>query len=136
LGQGVPFTHAGSDLLRSKSLDRNSFNSGDWFNQLDFTYQANNFGVGLPVASGNEGDWPVMRPLLADPALVPGASDIEMSTALYQELLRIRYSSPLFRLHTATEVQSRLAFYNGWIRCQADRYDPVRPGGPRPGPRP
>jgi pullulanase len=40
LGQGVPFLHAGSDLLRSKSLDRDSYNSGDWFNRLDFTYQA------------------------------------------------------------------------------------------------
>jgi len=112
LGQGLPFTHAGSDLLRSKSLDRNSFNSGDWFNKLDFTYQSNNFGVGLPLASGNQGDWPIMAPLLADPALIPGASDIEMSAALYQELLRIRYSSPLFRLRTAEDVQDRVAFHN------------------------
>ena len=112
LGQGLPFTHAGSDLLRSKSLDRDSYNSGDWFNKLDFTYQSNNFGVGLPVANRNEGDWDVMRPLLADPALVPGASEIEMSAALYQELLRIRYSSPLFRLRTAADIQARLGFQN------------------------
>src|SRR5205085_1894871 len=30
LGQGVGFCAAGSDRLRSKSLDRNSFDSGDW----------------------------------------------------------------------------------------------------------
>jgi pullulanase-type alpha-1,6-glucosidase len=112
LGQGVPFTHAGSDLLRSKSLDRDSYNSGDWFNKLDFTYQSNNFGVGLPVANRNEADWPVMQPLLADPDLQPALSDAEFSTALYQELLRIRYSSPLFRLNTAAEIQERLAFHN------------------------
>ena len=112
LGQGVPFTHAGSDLLRSKSLDRNSYNSGDWFNTLDFTYQSNNFGVGLPVASANQGDWPVMGPLLADPSLAPGPEDIEFSAALYQELLRIRYSSPLFRLRTAADIQERLVFHN------------------------
>ena len=53
LGQGVPFIHAGSDMLRSKSLDRNSFNSGDWFNTLDLSLQTNNFGVGLPPAGGN-----------------------------------------------------------------------------------
>jgi hypothetical protein len=29
LGQGVPFIHAGDDLLRSKSLDRDSYNSGE-----------------------------------------------------------------------------------------------------------
>jgi pullulanase/glycogen debranching enzyme len=28
LAQGVPFIHAGDDLLRSKSLDRDSYNSG------------------------------------------------------------------------------------------------------------
>ena len=30
LSQGVPFIHAGDDLLRSKSLDRDSYNSGGW----------------------------------------------------------------------------------------------------------
>ena len=45
--QGVPFFQAGDDLLRSKSLDRNSYNSGDWFNRLDFTYQSNNWGYRL-----------------------------------------------------------------------------------------
>ncbi len=112
LGQGVPFMHAGSDMLRSKSLDRDSFNSGDWFNKLDFTYQTNNFGVGLPVAGKNQDSWDVMRPLLADPNLKPGADDILLMAELYQELLQIRYSSKLFRLETAEEVQARLAFHN------------------------
>lgn len=31
--QGIPFFHAGDELLRSKSLDRDSYNSGDWFNR-------------------------------------------------------------------------------------------------------
>ncbi len=30
LSQGIPFFHAGDDLLRSKSLDRDSYNSGGW----------------------------------------------------------------------------------------------------------
>lgn len=29
LGQSPSFWHAGTDLLRSKSMDRNSYNSGD-----------------------------------------------------------------------------------------------------------
>ena len=37
--QGVPFFHAGDDILRSKSFDSNSYNSGDWFNKLDWTYE-------------------------------------------------------------------------------------------------
>jgi hypothetical protein len=112
LGQGLPFIHAGSDLLRSKSLDRNSFNSGDWFNTLDFTMQGNNFGVGLPPAGGNQGDWSIMQPFLADPALQPGQAEIARSAKMFDELLRIRYSSRLFRLGTAEDVQARLAFLN------------------------
>jgi pullulanase len=34
----------GIDTLRSKSMDRNSYNSGDWFNRLDWTYSDNYFG--------------------------------------------------------------------------------------------
>ena len=71
LGQGIPFFHAGVELLRSKSLDRNSYNSGDWFNKLDFGYTSNNWGVGLPPARDNQSNWPIMQPLLANPALDP-----------------------------------------------------------------
>jgi pullulanase-type alpha-1,6-glucosidase len=112
LGQGVPFMHAGSDLLRSKSLDRDSYNSGDWFNRLDFTYQANNWGVGLPVAGKNQDNWDIMAPLLANPALKPAPADIVQMADLYQELLAIRASSNLFRLETAAEIQERVFFHN------------------------
>jgi pullulanase/glycogen debranching enzyme len=112
LGQGVPFMHAGSDLLRSKSFDRDSYNSGDWFNKLDFTYQANNYGVGLPVAGKNQENWPIMEPLLANADLMPAPTDIELSAALFQELLAIRNSSPLFRLQSAEDIQARVAFHN------------------------
>src|SRR5690606_17798429 len=44
LNQGVPFFQAADDLLRSKSLDRNSYNSGDWFNAIDWTGQTTNWG--------------------------------------------------------------------------------------------
>src|SRR5690606_12532302 len=76
LSQGVAYYHAGIDLLRSKSMDRNSYDSGDWFNRLDWTCQDNFFGTGLPPASGNEGDWPWIAPRLADPALRPAPEDI------------------------------------------------------------
>jgi pullulanase/glycogen debranching enzyme len=112
LGQGVPFMHAGSDLLRSKSLDRDSYNSGDWFNRLDFTYQANNWGVGLPVAGKNQDNWGIMAPLLANPALMPAADDIMNMADLFQELIVMRESSALFRLETAAEIQDRVFFHN------------------------
>jgi pullulanase-type alpha-1,6-glucosidase len=110
LAQGVPFFHAGDDLLRSKSLDRNSYNSGDWFNRLDFTYQTNNWGVGLPVEGQDRAA--IIGPLLADPALKPAPADILSAAAHFQEMLVIRKSSPLFRLRTAEEIERRLAFLN------------------------
>ncbi|MAU00891.1 MAG: alpha-dextran endo-1,6-alpha-glucosidase [Anaerolineaceae bacterium] len=110
--QGVPFFQAGDDLLRSKSLDRNSYNSGDWFNRLDFTYHSNNWGVGLPPAGDNESMWPTMQPLLANPNLAPTPDDIAFTRDTFRELLQIRAGSPLFRLQTAAEVQNRLQFHN------------------------
>lgn len=44
--QGVAYLHAGVDTMRSKSMDRNSYNSGDWFNRLDWSYADNGFGTG------------------------------------------------------------------------------------------
>jgi pullulanase len=55
--QGVAYFHAGVDTLRSKSLDRNSYDSGDWFNRLDWTYGDNFFGTGLPPAAENGANW-------------------------------------------------------------------------------
>ena len=112
LAQGVTFLHAGQDMLRSKSLDRDSFNSGDWFNRLDFTYQANNWGVGLPVAEKNASNWPIQGPLLADPALAPAPGDIGFNVAVTQEWLAVRDSTPLFHLETAADVQDRVSFLN------------------------
>jgi pullulanase-type alpha-1,6-glucosidase len=113
LAQGVPFYHAGTDMLRSKSLDRNSYNSGDWFNRLDFTYMSNNWGAGLPPAGDNQSNWPLFAPLLANPALKPSTTDITDAGAVFREFLSIRKSTPLFRLRTAADVQSRVLLLNG-----------------------
>ncbi len=111
LGQGIPFFHAGDELLRSKSMDRNSYNSGDWFNRLDFTYATNNWGVGLPPAD-NQGNWPLMQSLLANKDLQPGAAEIKATLAHFQEMLQIRKSSSLFRMRTAEEIKQNLVFLN------------------------
>jgi pullulanase/glycogen debranching enzyme len=111
LGQGVGFVATGTERLRSKSLDRNSYNSGDWFNQIRWDCaDGNGFGIGLPPAEDNEDKWPYARPLLADPALVPDCATIAMAAERYRELLRIRRSSPVFGLPTADEVERRLTF--------------------------
>ncbi|MFA9430659.1 pullulanase-type alpha-1,6-glucosidase [Egicoccus sp. AB-alg2] len=111
LAQGTPFFHAGSDLLRSKSLDRDSYNSGDWFNRLDWSRQTNNWGVGLPPAEKNRDNWDVMRPLLRGlPA--PQTADLDRNADHFRELLAIRASSELFRLPDAGAVQEQLRFHD------------------------
>src|SRR6266404_2933237 len=112
LGQGVPFFLAGDDLLRSKDMDNNSYDTGDWFNKLDFSYQSDNWGTGLPIASQNQGNWPIMQPLLANPALTPRPADIAHARDAFREFLQIRGTSGLFHMHTLAEVQANLHFLN------------------------
>jgi Domain of unknown function (DUF3372)/PAS domain len=112
LAQGIPFFHAGDDLLRSKSFDRNSYNSGDWFNRLDWTYQTNNFAVGLPSEWDNRADWPLMRLFLQNRAIKPGFDEIYAALLYFQDILRIRKSTTLFRLRTGVEVRERVKFHN------------------------
>ncbi len=112
LSQGVPFFHAGQEILRSKSLDRDSYNAGDWFNRLDYGYTSNNFGVGLPMAGSNESSWSIMAPVLANPLISPDTRAILAARAGFEELLAIRKDSSLFRLRTARDVSERLAFHN------------------------
>jgi pullulanase-type alpha-1,6-glucosidase len=113
LSQTPSFWHAGADMLRSKSLDRNSYNSGDWFNTLDFSGQTNGFAHGLPQAADNEAKWPYQQPLLADASLVPSPSDIEQANEAAQDLLRLRSSTDLFRLGSATLIEQKVSFPNG-----------------------
>jgi len=110
LSQGVSFWHAGTDLLRSKSLDRNSYDSGDWFNRIDWSGTESTWGSGLPPRQDNEAKWNLMRPLLADPSLEPTAGDMGAATDAAADLLRLRFSSPLFRLGSAELIHDRVDF--------------------------
>lgn len=127
LSQGVPFIHAGMDIMRSKSLDRDSFNSGDWFNRIDWGYTDNYFGMGLPVTNKNGpgntdcgtddvragcNNWPIMMPLLANTDIKPAAQNIVYTHEAFLTLLQIRKSSTLFRMRTADDVKARLKFHN------------------------
>ncbi|MFG2141346.1 pullulanase-type alpha-1,6-glucosidase [Streptomyces sp. NPDC048650] len=115
LSQGPALSQAGTDLLRSKSLDRNSFDSGDWFNALHWnctggTGSGNGFGRGLPPAADNKDKWPYAKPLLADPALRPSCATMAATSAAYRDLLRIHAAEPAFALATTADVQSALSF--------------------------
>ena len=110
LAQSPSFWSAGTELLRSKSLDRDSYNSGDWFNAIDFTGQSNGFGRGLPPASRNEGSWAIQGPLLQDAWLRPSPEEIAAARSQALDLLRLRASTPLFSLGSARLIQDKLSF--------------------------
>ncbi|MEW2262445.1 pullulanase-type alpha-1,6-glucosidase [Streptomyces sp. NPDC047868] len=109
LSQGPALSQAGTDLLRSKSLDRNSYDSGDWFNAVHWNCaDGNGFGRGLPPAADNQDKWPYAKPLLS--TVKTGCAQITGASAAYRDLLRIRTGEKDFSLATAGQVQSRLTF--------------------------
>jgi pullulanase-type alpha-1,6-glucosidase len=118
--QGVAYLHAGVELMRSKSGDRNSYDSGDWFNRIDWTLQDNGWGAGLPPERENAGFWPLLAPLLADPAIKPRPEHIRFVRDASLDLLRIRAGTTLLRLPTAEAVQQRLRFFNTGPAARAD----------------
>ncbi|MET7364329.1 pullulanase-type alpha-1,6-glucosidase [Streptomyces sp. NPDC005566] len=111
LSQGPSLSQAGTDLLRSKSLDRNSYDSGDWFNALHWDCRkGNGFGRGLPPAADNKDKWVYGKPLLTSAALTPGCAQITGASAAYQDLLTIRTTQKEFDLATTEQVQGALSF--------------------------
>ncbi|WP_448808404.1 pullulanase-type alpha-1,6-glucosidase [Agromyces bauzanensis] len=110
--QTPSFWHAGTELLRSKSLDRNSYNSGDWFNRIDWTGQESTFGSGLPPAADNDDNWATMAQLLADPALKPTAADMAAAEASALDLLRVRDEVDLLQLGSAELIEQKVSFPN------------------------
>lgn len=110
-GQGVPFLHAGDELLRSKSLDRDSYNSGDWFNRIDWTATTNYFGeMGLPPAEKNAEGWELMKPFLSNPVARPDAALIAAAREAVKDLMRVRKDSTMFRLRTGADVKACVSF--------------------------
>ena len=115
LSQGVAYFHAGGELLRSKSMDGNSYDSGDWFNRLDWSQTDNGFGIGLPPtaenAAAHSDHYPVLRQYLGLSAK-PRPAAIAWTNRAFLDLLRIRASTPLLRLSDPVEIGRRLVFYN------------------------
>lgn len=112
--QGIPFLHMGSEFMRSKSYLRDSYDYGDWFNRVDFSQQDNYYNVGLPPADKDQDNWPLIK------AVLKGhqgrdhvqAKHIEFSAKVFEAMLALRMSSPLFRLTTAKAIIEKVSFLN------------------------
>lgn len=76
--------------------------------------------VGLPPASKNADTWPIKKALLGMPGLVAPPVLIRETKAFLHAMLRLRYSSPLFRLPAAAILdQVRAAHVLGLPRKHA-----------------
>lgn len=112
--QGIPFIHMGSELLRSKSFLRDSYDYGDWFNAVDFSKQSNNYAVGLPPAVKDEANWPLIKKLLEKnqgrDKVKP--RHIQLSAAIFNDMLSIKTSSGLLSLASSAQINRRVTFNN------------------------
>lgn len=111
LGQGIAFDQQGSELLRSKSFDRDTYNSGDWYNKVDYSMLSNNYGVGMPRKDNESGNYDLITSVMKN-MTAPTSAQIGEMNSFYKELAALRQSSPLFTLGTGTEVNKRVDFRN------------------------
>jgi pullulanase len=112
MSQGIPFLQIGGDLIRSKSMDRNSYNNGDWYNLVDFTKNTNNWNVGLPIEFENGKTLADIAAIINNPETTVNASHISFAGEVFNEFVSIRSSSKLFSLATAQDVYERVGFHN------------------------
>ncbi len=114
LGQGMPFTHMGVELLRSKSMQRDSYDSGDYFNFVDFTLEDNNWDKGLPRKDKDGDNYALIDTILEETGdqTKPLKEHMEKMVSYYKELALIRKSYPLIRLGSGEEIKKRVRFHN------------------------
>ena len=112
--QGIPFIHMGSEFMRSKSFLRDSYDYSDWFNRVDFNKGNNYYNVGLPPAAKDQENWPLIKEVLKGHQGKDhvDATDIQFSAKVFEEMIALRMSSPLFRLTTAKEIINKVSFLN------------------------
>jgi pullulanase len=112
ISQGIPFFQMGGDLIRSKSMDRNSYDAGDWFNWVDFSKTSNNWNIGLPLDENNQDRWTTIGNLAANAEAQTSMGHIALSSSVFKEFVAMRQSSKLFRLTNTQDVIERVGFHN------------------------
>ena len=112
LSQGIPFFQLGLDKMRSKSMDRNTYDAGDWYNAVDYSNQSNNWQAGTPIDNSNDDNLASITILKTNSEVAVDKSDIDFSSAIFAEFLAIRSDSSLFRLTTEQDIIDRVGFHN------------------------
>ncbi len=93
-------------------LRRNSYDYGDWFNELDPSLPSNGFGKGLPPAASNQALVALRAAAVGQPGAEPNPHDLLAAERQSEMLLKVRATSPLLRLGKASLIQQKLSFPN------------------------
>ena len=127
LAQGIPFLHMGSELLRSKSFLRDSYDYSDWFNFVDYSMQSNNYHVGLPPKEKDEVNWPLIKTLLEknEGRDMVSPREIKFAAEVFTSFIAIRANSPLFRLTSEQQIIDKVSFLNTGKQQQLGLIDKI-----------
>jgi pullulanase-type alpha-1,6-glucosidase len=112
MAQGIPFFHMGSDIIRSKSMERDSYDSGDWFNAVDFSLEDSTWARGLPREDKDGNNWFLVKQAFANEETYTDKDDRAFASDVFKEFLTIRKNNSLFHLPTSLAVQQRVDFHN------------------------
>ena len=110
--QGIPFYHAGSEMLRSKSGDGDSYNAGDYFNRIDFSLKTNNWGIGLPSKEKNFNEWAYWTTRLRSKELKVDSKLIRFSVNEFIKQLQTRKAHKVLRQEVDHSIIRQLKFLN------------------------
>ncbi len=108
--QGVPFIEGGTEILRSKNGDVDSYDSGDYYNALDFSLKSNNWNRALPPEWKNGSEWGFWSPRISDKSITPGFTEIQGTLSLFKAMLQIRSHYKLFRMTSLAVIQQQLEY--------------------------
>lgn len=113
LALGVPYFEMGAEFLRSKSLVRDSYNAGDWYNQVDFSFERSNWNRGLPSPEKDGPNLAVIRDAVQNLPERPSKADTLKTVGIFRDLLAIRRDAPLLRLASGAAAAERISFLAG-----------------------
>lgn len=108
--QGIPFIEGGTEILRSKNGDVDSYDSGDYYNALNLNLQSNNWNRALPPEWKNGEEWNFWSSRIADGSINPQPQDITQTLKLFKVMLEIRKHYDAFSMDSLASIQERLLF--------------------------
>ena len=108
--QGIPFIEGGSEILRSKNGDVDSYDSGDYYNALNLNLKTNNWTRALPPPWKNDSEWGFWSERISDQSINPRPEDISGTLNIFKALLKIRKNHEAFKIDNLKNIQKRLSF--------------------------